>query len=90
MTKRKHNYKCTLSGENYVRTSEAKNPDELVSVDSWYEMHPEKDDRPESVLLEIQKKKNQTAFDPFAMEGDNAEDEGDLDSSETDSDEKAD
>ena len=49
-----YNYTCTLTGEKFKTTSEANSPEELVSVNAWYEMNPEKDDRPEVVKLQIQ------------------------------------
>lgn len=50
--KKIYKYECTLTGEAYKLTEKAPNPDELVSVKAYYEMHPEKDDRP----LDIKKK----------------------------------
>ncbi|MCB9093532.1 MAG: hypothetical protein H6621_00565 [Halobacteriovoraceae bacterium] len=48
--RRKHQkiytYECNLTGKVYKRTEEAKNPDELVSVEGYYQMNPDKDDRP--------------------------------------------
>ncbi len=43
---RVHEYTCNISGEKYVTTKEAPHPDELMSVKAYYQMHPEKDDRP--------------------------------------------
>lgn len=50
--KRTYKYECTLTGEEFILTSKAENPDELVSVKAFYELNPEKDDRP----LDIKKK----------------------------------
>ncbi len=47
--KKIYKYECSLSGETYKVTQEAKNPDELLSVKAWYEMNADKDDRPEDV-----------------------------------------
>ncbi len=47
-------YECSLTGESFKTTKKAKNPDELVSVAAYYEMHPEKEDRPEHILKEIE------------------------------------
>jgi hypothetical protein len=44
--KKFYRYECTLTGDSYKLTEKAQNPDELVSVNAYYEMHPEKDDRP--------------------------------------------
>ncbi len=48
-----YNYKCTMTEEEFKTTREAPNPDELISVASYYELNPEKDDRPESVKKEL-------------------------------------
>lgn len=48
-----YDYECTLTGEKFRMTKEAKNPDELVSVKAYYELHPEKDDRSEVVKKQI-------------------------------------
>jgi hypothetical protein len=58
MAKRKkfkkiYRYECTLTGEQYKVTEEAKSPDELVSVNAYYEMNPELDDRPAVVKKEL-------------------------------------
>lgn len=50
--KRTYKYECTLSGEEFTVTAKAENPDELVSVKAYYELNPEKDDRP----LDIKKR----------------------------------
>lgn len=41
-----YDYECTITGEQFVRTEKAPNPKELVSVKAYYELNPEKDDRP--------------------------------------------
>ena len=38
-------------------TKQAPNPDELISIQAYYEMNPEMDDRPEAVLNEIKQLK---------------------------------
>jgi hypothetical protein len=50
--KRTYKYECTLSGEEFIVTAKSENPDELVSVKAYYELNPEKDDRP----MDIKKK----------------------------------
>ncbi|ATH07703.1 hypothetical protein BIY24_07015 [Halobacteriovorax marinus] len=47
-------YECTLTGETYKTTKKAKHPDELISVAGYYELNPEKDDRPEHIKKEIE------------------------------------
>ena len=46
-------YKCTMTDEEYKTTRQAPNPDDLISVNSYYELNPEEDDRPESVKKEL-------------------------------------
>jgi hypothetical protein len=41
-----YNYECSLTGEQFVTTEKAPNPKELLSVKAYYEMNPDKDDRP--------------------------------------------
>ena len=41
-----HQYDCTITGKSYKRTEKAARPDELMSVEAYYQLHPEKDDRP--------------------------------------------
>ncbi len=45
-------YECTMTGEEYKTTRKAPNPEELISVSAYYELHPEMDDRPENVKKE--------------------------------------
>ena len=47
--KKTYKYDCSLTGETFVLTTKAENPDELLSVKAWYEIHQEDDDRPEAV-----------------------------------------
>ena len=59
MSRKKRNkklyfYNCTLTEERFKTTQEAPNPDELLSVNSFYEMNPEMDDRPENIKLEVE------------------------------------
>lgn len=46
-------YECTLTGEEYKLTEKAENPDDLVSVKGFYELNPEKDDRPKHIKLKL-------------------------------------
>ena len=48
-----YDYKCSLTGEKFRMTKEAKNPNELISVKGYYELHPEKDDRPEVIKKKV-------------------------------------
>lgn len=55
MSKRKekkiYTYQCMITGESYKTTREASNPSELISVEGYYELNPEKDDRPEHIRI---------------------------------------
>jgi hypothetical protein len=42
-------YTCTMTEEEFKTTRKAPSPDDLISIDAYYDMHPEKDDRPEHV-----------------------------------------
>lgn len=48
-----YRYECTMTGESYKTTKEAKNPEDLVSVKAYYELNPEEDDRPIEVKKEL-------------------------------------
>ncbi len=42
-----------MTGDTYKTTKKAENPDDLVSVQSYYELNPEEDDRPERIKKEL-------------------------------------
>lgn len=42
-------YDCTITGETFKTTKKAPHPDELICVKAFYELNPEKDDRPEAI-----------------------------------------
>ena len=46
-------YKCTMTEEEFKTTRKAPQPDELISVASYYELNPEQDDRPERIKQEL-------------------------------------
>lgn len=46
-------YECTMTGEQFKTTRRAPNPDDLISVKAYYDMNPEKDDRPERIKREV-------------------------------------
>ncbi|MBD64486.1 MAG: hypothetical protein CME62_04725 [Halobacteriovoraceae bacterium] len=48
-----YKYECNLTGEEYILTAKADNPEELMSVKAWYEMNPDKDDRPDDVKKKL-------------------------------------
>lgn len=58
MAKRKkekkfYNYECTITGESYKVSEEAKSPDDLVSVKAFYELNPDMDDRPAATKKQL-------------------------------------
>ncbi len=46
-------YECTLTGESFRLSREVTNTDDLVSVKAYYEMNPEKDDRPADIKKKL-------------------------------------
>lgn len=42
-----------MTGEVITVTEKSENPDDLVSVKAYYEMHPEKDDRPADIKKKL-------------------------------------
>ncbi|MBF0205266.1 MAG: hypothetical protein HQK53_00100 [Oligoflexia bacterium] len=48
--KKIYSYECTITGEFFTTTREALNPQDLISVDAYYELNPDKDDRPQYVV----------------------------------------
>jgi hypothetical protein len=48
-SKRIYKYTCSLTNEIFKTTRKVDDPDELISLYSYYEMHPELDDRPEYI-----------------------------------------
>jgi hypothetical protein len=42
-----------MTDEEFKTTRQAPQPDELISVSSYYELNPEKDDRPERIKKEL-------------------------------------
>ncbi|MCT4641331.1 MAG: hypothetical protein N4A33_03470 [Bacteriovoracaceae bacterium] len=50
---RTYKYSCTLTNEEFVLTTKVDNPDDLMSVNAYYEMNPEEDDRPDDVKKKL-------------------------------------
>lgn len=48
-----YRYKCTITDEEFKTTRKVNNPDELVSVNAYYDLHPDMDDRPEHIKIEV-------------------------------------
>jgi len=59
--KKIYKYECTISGEAFKTTAEAKNPGELTTISSYYQMHPEKDDRPIEIKVKVKAKEEDDA-----------------------------
>ena len=51
--KQVYRYECTMTGETYKTTKKVDNTDDLVSVNAYYELNPEEDDRPENIKKEL-------------------------------------
>ncbi len=51
-TKITYNYKCSITGKKFVLTRKIANAEELICVNSYYELNPNKDDRPEKIKKE--------------------------------------
>ncbi|MCO4793020.1 MAG: hypothetical protein KC493_04870 [Bacteriovoracaceae bacterium] len=49
-----YRYQCSITEEEFKTTKEASNPEELMSIKAWYELHPEEDDRPESIKKQLE------------------------------------
>lgn len=58
--KKIYKYECTITGEAFKTTAEAKHPDELTTVSAYYQLHPELDDRPLEIKLKV-KNEEETA-----------------------------
>ncbi len=59
--KKIYKYECTITGEVFKTTAEAKNPGELTTVSAYYQMHPENDDRPIEVKIQVKAREEQEA-----------------------------
>ncbi len=63
-------YDCTITGETFKTTKKAPHPEELICVKAFYELNPEKDDRPEAI-----KKHHSLAEDAYSSPLDDEESE---------------
>lgn len=48
-----YTYKCSLTGESYKVAEKASKPQDLMSLEAYYQLHPEEDDRPASVKQKV-------------------------------------
>ena len=51
--KKIYKYDCSLTGETFKVTAVCDNPEDLLSVKSWYEINTDHDDRPEAVKKKL-------------------------------------
>ncbi len=54
--KKTFQYSCVLTGETYETTKKASSEEELLSIEAYYEMNPEMDDRPEHIKNKLKNK----------------------------------
>lgn len=52
-----YEYECTITGERFKVTRQADNPEDLISIQAYYELNPEEDDRPEKIKKELEQNK---------------------------------
>ena len=48
-----YHYECTISGEKYTLDKKLDNTEDLVSVQSYYELNPDQDDRPADIKKQL-------------------------------------
>lgn len=51
-----YEYECTMTNEKYKVTKKAPNPENLISVQAFYELNPEEDDRPQHIKKQFETK----------------------------------
>ena len=52
-SKRIFTLKCSLTEESFKTTRDAPQPEELISIKAYYELNPDKDDRPEHIKAKL-------------------------------------
>ena len=45
--------KCTITGQEFITTKRPANPEELISVKAYYQLHQDEDDRPEKIKMRL-------------------------------------
>lgn len=48
-----YKYDCSITGKSFKRTEKAANPEELISVEAYYQLNADKDDRPAVVKKKL-------------------------------------
>lgn len=56
-----HKYDCTITGKSFKRTEKAEHPDELISVEAYYQLNADKDDRPAVIKKKLGINENKDA-----------------------------
>lgn len=59
--KKIYKYECTITGESFKTTAEAPEPGELTTVSAYYQMHPDKDDRPIEIKIKVKAREEDEA-----------------------------
>ncbi len=49
-----YRYECTITGEMFKTTRQAPQANELMSVRAFYELNPDKDDRPDYIKKQLE------------------------------------
>lgn len=79
-----YTYECTITGEKFKTTAKAPNPNELISVKAYYELHSDNDDRPEIIKKKLAVEES---LMPAAETVNELSEDEDLDESDTTSEE---
>jgi hypothetical protein len=64
-----YRYECTLTAKSYRLTQECKDPSNLVSIEGYYQLHPELDDRPAVVKKKLGIAAAAAAANPSSTDG---------------------
>ena len=48
-----YTYECSITEKSYKLTRKAEKQEDLVSVDAYYELNPEEDDRPDVIKAKL-------------------------------------
>ncbi len=49
-----YRYECTITGETFKTTRQAPQVNELMSVRAFYDLNPDKDDRPDYIKKQLE------------------------------------
>ena len=77
MARRKHveifKYQCPITEQWFKTTKKAKSADDLISVEGYYQMNPEEDDRPEHIKRQVAQTTTTIDDAPSESEGEETE-----------------